>query len=103
MISVALDPQPSDGFVAAGLQNERLPLVLPGVQARVTWNVIPIECEYVKVPHVRVVDHRGASGSQAGAVGEGEGEGEVVMVVDVRFELWGREEGDQMGTILVLS
>ena len=104
VISVALDPQPSDGFVVAGLRNGRLPLVLPGAEVRVTWNVVPIECGYVKVPRVRVVDHRGALGSQEGAAGEREGEGEVIKVVDVRFERWGREEGDQIetGTILVL-
>lgn len=89
VISVSLDPQASDGFVVAGLRSGRLPLVLPGGEERVTWNVIPIECGYVKVPRVRVMDHRSG------------GEGEVVRVVDVRFEGWkGREEEEH--TILVL-
>lgn len=107
MISVALDPQPqpqtasSDGFVVAGLRRGRLPLVLPGGEARVTWNVIPIECGYVQVPRVRVVDHRTGEGGEQGA----EGEGEVVRVVDVRYERWGGEGEDgqvDVGTILVL-
>ena len=80
MISVALDPQPSDGFVVAGLRSGRVPLVLPGAEARVTWNVIPIECGYVKVPRVRVVDHRAGVRSEEGAVGEGVREGEAVKV-----------------------
>ncbi|KAG6382017.1 Gryzun, putative trafficking through golgi-domain-containing protein [Boletus reticuloceps] len=104
VISVALDLQPSDGFVVAGLKSGRLPLVLPGTEERVTWNVIPIECGYVKVPRVKVMDHRRGGGGEEGAAGEKEGEGEVVRVVDVRFERWegeGPGEGD-VGTILVL-
>lgn len=105
MISVTLDPQPSDGFVVAGLRSGRLPLVLPGAEERVTWNVIPIECGYVKVPRVKVMDHRRGEGGALGASGEKEQEGEAVRVVDVRYEQWGEEgqerQGD-MGTILVL-
>lgn len=59
VISVSLDPQPSDGFVVAGLRSGRLPLVLPGGEERVAWNVVPVECGYVPVPRVRVVDQRG--------------------------------------------
>ncbi|KAN0081393.1 Foie gras liver health family 1 domain containing protein [Tylopilus felleus] len=47
----------------------RLPLLLPGVEERVTWNLIPIECGYIKVPRVRVVDYRGISGTVDGADG----------------------------------
>jgi trafficking protein particle complex subunit 11 len=107
VISVSLDPQPTDGFVVAGLRSGRLPLVLPGGEERVTWNVIPIECGYVRVPRVRVVDHRRGSGGEgggasAGAAGEGQGQGqgEAVRVVDVRFEGRKGEEGGH--TILVL-
>ncbi|KAF8435107.1 Gryzun, putative trafficking through golgi-domain-containing protein [Boletus edulis BED1] len=105
VISVALDLQPSDGFVVAGLKSGRLPLVLPGTEARVTWNVIPIECGYVKVPRVKVMDHRRGGGGEEGAAGEKDGEGEVVRVVDVRFEQlrWEGEGGEgDVGTILVL-
>ncbi|KAI9568859.1 Gryzun, putative trafficking through golgi-domain-containing protein [Boletus coccyginus] len=105
VVSVALDPQPSDGFVVAGLRSGRLPLVLPGAEERVTWNVIPIECGYVKVPRVRVVDHRRSDAGEEGAAGEREGEGQAMRVVDVRFERWrGEGEGGQadVGTILVL-
>ncbi|KAH0829099.1 Gryzun, putative trafficking through golgi-domain-containing protein [Lanmaoa asiatica] len=106
VISVSLDPQPSDGFVVAGLRSGRLPLVLPGAEERVTWNVIPIECGYVKVPRVRVMDHRRGDDVHD-AVGERDGDGEVVRVVDVRFEGWREErseEGSQLDahTILVL-
>ncbi|KAF8119406.1 Gryzun, putative trafficking through golgi-domain-containing protein [Boletus edulis] len=105
VISVALDLQPSDGFVVAGLKSGRLPLVLPGTEARVTWNVIPIECGYVKVPRVKVMDHRRGGGGEEGTAGEKDGEGEVVRVVDVRFEQlrWEGEGGEgDVGTILVL-
>ena len=77
--------------------------MLPGAEERVTWNVIPIECGYVKVPRVRVMDHR-RSDVEEGAAGEREGEGHAVRLVDVRFERWRGEEGGQadVGTILVL-
>jgi len=85
-----------------------LPLLLPGAEERVTWNLIPIECGYINVPRVRVVDHRGISGTVDGATGEreGEGGGELVRVVDVRFEQ-SRGVGEEIGrvdvgTILVL-
>ena len=99
MISVSLDLQPTEGFVVAGLRHGRLPLVLAGGgEERVRWHVIPIECGYVKVPRVRVMDHRRGEGE-----GQGQGEGEVVRVVDVRFERWGGEgEGEVEHTILVL-
>jgi len=64
--------------------------VLPGAEARVTWNVIPIECGYVKVPRVRVLDHRTGVRGEEDAVGESAREGEALKVVDVRFERWGR-------------
>ncbi|KAF8549955.1 hypothetical protein OG21DRAFT_1420431 [Imleria badia] len=105
VISVTLDPQPSDAFVVAGLRSGRLPLVLPGAEESVTWNVIPVECGYVKVSRVRVMDHRRGEGEKEGAAGEKEQEGEVVRVVDVRYEQW-REDGEggqvDMSTILVL-
>ena len=105
VVSVTLDPQPNDGFVVAGLRQGRLPLVLAGAEERMRWHVVPIECGYVRVPRVRVWDHRregaGAEEGQGQGQGQGEGQGEVVRVVDVRFERWGKER-DAEHTILVL-
>ena len=67
-----------------------------------TWSLILIECGYIKVPRVRVVDYRGNSGTVDGAVGEREGEGdgggELVRVVDVRFEQ-SRRVGEETGQV----
>lgn len=101
---MSLDPQPTEGFVVAGLRNGRLPLVLAGGEEKVRWHVVPIECGYVKVPRVRVMDHRRGEGKGEGQ-GQEEAQGEAVRVVDVRFERWGGKgegEGEVDHTILVV-
>jgi len=78
---------------------------IPGVEERLTWNVIPIECGYVRMPRVRVVDHRRSEKGEEGAAGERQGEGQAVRVMDARFERRGeggiRGQTD-VGTILEL-
>ncbi|KAH7883282.1 Gryzun, putative trafficking through golgi-domain-containing protein [Phlebopus sp. FC_14] len=116
VVSVSLDPHALDGFVVAGLRSGRLPLILPGAEEKLTWNLVPIECGLVRVPTVKVVDYRGVplpADDMPSAGVEHEG-GEVVKVVDTRFggRKGGILEGDQkvdkdedgqaMGTILVL-
>jgi hypothetical protein len=84
---------PQQQFVVAGIKNGRLGVVLPGEEQRVVWVVVPLECGYLRVPRVKVLDWRGR--------GE-EGIGEEVEVVDAtryygvegRFEKTDKEIGD---------
>ncbi|KAG2153198.1 Gryzun, putative trafficking through golgi-domain-containing protein [Suillus clintonianus] len=86
-VTVSLDLDPSDAFIVAGLRNGRLPILLPGSEEKLSWNLIPIECGHVKVPRIKVMDVRGVALPSQG-VGvpstEIEVEGEAVKVVDVR-------------------
>jgi hypothetical protein len=87
VVTVSLDPQPLDGFVVAGLRSSRLPLILPGAEEKLTWNLIPIECGLVRVPSIKVLDHRSVpAGTGDGAGASAEIEGEAVKVIDVRFD-----------------
>jgi hypothetical protein len=121
-ITVQLDPDPSDGFVIAGLRNGRVPVLLPSAECSVIWKLIPIECGFVRVPKIKVVDRRKAivvpnQGETGETAAEPETTGDIVKIVDVRWD--GRdEEGkrdktlggpspdgksrDEVGAILVL-
>ena len=113
MVTVHLEPDPSDGFVVAGLRSGRLPMLLPETEATLCWKLIPVECGFAKVPKIKVIDRRKAivppgqepldpppePGSDA--------EGDVVKLVDVRWD--GRTEGGDeiratgdVGSILIL-
>ncbi|KAI0359646.1 hypothetical protein OH77DRAFT_1587090 [Trametes cingulata] len=108
--TVQLEPDAADAFVVAGLRHGRVPVLLPGQEECVTWNLIPVECGLVRVPRVKVLDRRSAvlvAGAQAGAgvggaqgagagtgtgagAAEGQTDGDEVEVVDVRWD--GRPE-----------
>jgi hypothetical protein len=94
-VAVQLDPDPSDGFVVAGLRVGRVSILLPGAEEELTWRLIPIDCGYVNIPRLKVVDRRKAIASSQGIEGanaEVDTVGEVVSVVDVR-----RDERDETG------
>ncbi|OBZ70000.1 Trafficking protein particle complex subunit 11 [Grifola frondosa] len=94
-ITVHLEPDNSDAFVLAGLRSGRLPILLPGAEETITWNMIPIECGLVNVPRIKVVDRRKAIAYPQGAAGQQEQtetEGDVVKIVDVRWD--GRVTGE---------
>ena len=59
-IVVQLEPDSMDGFVVSGLRNGRVPVLLPGSEEKLFWNIIPIECGFVKVPRIKVTDRRKA-------------------------------------------
>jgi len=81
-------------FVMAGIKNGRLGVVLPGEEVRVEWVVVPLECGYLKIPRVKVLDWRGA--------GEGEN-GEEVKVFDFgRYLENEKEDDEEVGSVLVL-
>ncbi|KAI0669705.1 Gryzun, putative trafficking through golgi-domain-containing protein [Trametes maxima] len=76
--TVQLEPDGAagrDAFVVAGPRHARVPVLLPGQDVCVTWNLVPIECGRVRVPRVRVLDRR-----------SGQSEGDEIEVVDVRWE-----------------
>lgn len=82
-------------FVLAGIKNARVGVVLPGEEMKLVWVLVPLECGYLDVPRVRVLDRRG-----------GEGSGEEVEVVDAE-RFWGDEEkvataNEKVGSVLVL-
>jgi len=87
-ITVQLQPQQSDAFVVSGLRSGRVPILLPGGEEELIWRLIPVECGYVRVPKIKVIDRRSKG------LGEVESDGEVVKVVDVR---WDRREAGQPG------
>ncbi|KDQ50908.1 hypothetical protein JAAARDRAFT_41691 [Jaapia argillacea MUCL 33604] len=98
-IVVQLDLDPTDGFVVAGLRSGRIPTLLPGAEEKISWRLIPIECGFVKVPRMRVLERRSAvATTQPTASGaDVEVEGEIVKVVDVRWEgkdVDGNDEGN---------
>ncbi|KAF9228502.1 hypothetical protein BS17DRAFT_773840 [Gyrodon lividus] len=87
VVTASLEPHSLDGFVVAGLRSGRLPLILPGAEEKLIWNLIPIECGLVRVPSIKVIDHRKAlPATDDGAGASAETEGEVVKVIDVRFD-----------------
>ncbi|KAJ7030012.1 Gryzun, putative trafficking through golgi-domain-containing protein [Mycena alexandri] len=116
-VTVQLEPDPLDGFVMAGLRSGRVPIMLPGGEEKVTWRLIPIDCGYVKVPRIKIVDKRRAivSAQAREPNAEVETEGDVVKIIDVRLDrarerkIAGRvsvesiDDADgRLGTVLVL-
>lgn len=87
-VVVQVEFDPSDGFVLAGLRSGRIPVLLPGGEEVLVWNMVPIECGYVRVPRIRVTDRRTPAGGA-----DADHEGELVSVVDVRWD--GQSEGAQ--------
>ena len=95
-ITVHIEFDTSDGFVLAGLRSGRLPILLPGAEEEVRWNIVPVECGLVRVPRIRVVDRRVPFGAPEGQ--RDEGEGEQVEVVDLRRDARaGAEEASAKG------
>ncbi|KAJ7287102.1 Gryzun, putative trafficking through golgi-domain-containing protein [Mycena rebaudengoi] len=88
-VTIQLEPDASDGFIVAGLRSGRIPIMLPGGEEKLTWRLIPIECGYIKIPRIRILDKRravtGANGVRE-PIPEVEPEGEVVKIIDVRLD-----------------
>ena len=107
-ILVQLEPDSMDGFVVSGLRDGRVPVLLPGSEEKLIWNIIPIECGYVKVPQIKVTDRRNAVPGPQGESGATTDAfpGDVIKVVDVRREVRqsgsSTDEQETLPTILVL-
>ena len=111
-VTVHLEPDASDGFIVAGLRSGRVPMLLPETEATLHWELIPVECGFVKIPKLKVIDRRKAiipPGQEPPVTPPEPGsdaEGDIVKVVDVRWD--GRSEsGDEtrvagdIGSVLV--
>ncbi|RDX49266.1 hypothetical protein OH76DRAFT_1483227 [Lentinus brumalis] len=103
-VTVQLEADVADAFVVAGLRHGRIPILLPGAEESVTWNLIPIECGLAKVPRVKVLDRRSA----VVVAGQGQPEtasteGDEIKIVDVRWDgraepgVTGIADGEQVG------
>jgi hypothetical protein len=55
---VQLEPDATDAFLIAGQRSARVPTLLPGADTQLVWSLIPIECGFVQVPKIRVMDKR---------------------------------------------
>ncbi|KAF9809102.1 hypothetical protein IEO21_07571 [Rhodonia placenta] len=84
-IVVHLETDTTDSFVVAGLRSGRIPILLPGAEESLVWKLIPVECGFVKVPHIRVLDRRRDPQDLATIAGDSRG-GEIVRIVDVRWD-----------------
>lgn len=88
-------------------------MLLPETEATLFWKLIPVECGFVKVPKIKVIDRRKAivAPGQEPHVPPpepgSEGEGDAVKLVDVRWD--GRPESGEearaagdIGSILIV-
>ena len=86
-IVVQLEPDPMDGFVVSGLRNGRIPVLLPGSEEKLFWNIIPIECGFVKVPRIKVTDRRkiipGSQGTNEIGASVDTFAGDLIKVVNI--------------------
>ena len=87
-IVVQLEPDSMDGFVVSGLRNGRVPVLLPGSEEKLIWNIIPIECGFVKVPRIKVTDRRkaipGSQGTNEIGANADTSTGDLIKVVNIR-------------------
>jgi len=113
VVTVHLEPDASDGFVIAGLRSGRVPMLLPETDATLYWKLIPVECGFVKVPKLKVIDRRKAivpPGQESAAPPPepgSDGEGDIVKLVDVKWDVRS-ESGDdawaagEIGSVLIV-
>jgi trafficking protein particle complex subunit 11 len=104
-IAVQLDPDISDGFVVTGLRNGRISILLPGAECSLLWKLIPIECGFVPVPKLKVMDLRKVATTPQNpediateTTAENEAFGDAVKIVDVRWD--GRDESGRKDNAL---
>ncbi len=84
-----VEPDASDAFLIAGQRKALAPTLLPGAEAQLIWSLIPMECGFVRVPKIQVIDKRKAglvALSSADQPQEVEEEGTPVRVFDLRRE-----------------
>ena len=88
-LTVQLEPDAGDAFLIAGQRKALVPMLLPGAEAQLAWSLIPMECGFIRVPKIQVVDKRKAGLIASPANDESpatEEEGTPVRVFDLRRE-----------------
>jgi len=85
---VQLEPDVNDAFLIAGQRKALVPMLLPGAEAQLVWSLIPMECGFIRVPKIQVVDKRKAGPIVSPANDEPPPteEGTPVRVFDLRRE-----------------
>jgi hypothetical protein len=89
-VVVSLDLDSTPGFIVSGVRSGRGPVLIPGAEFELRWNLLPLECGYVRLPQIRVTDRRKpfiAAGDQSAPPGhnpELDLPGDNVKVVDMR-------------------
>ncbi|TFK21997.1 glutathione transferase omega-1 [Coprinopsis marcescibilis] len=117
-VTVQLDPDATDAFVVAGLRAGRVTILLPGSEEKITWKLIPLDCGYVKLPRIKILDRRKVAQTATDEVQGGDGgfAGEPVKIVDLRRDVRQRvsiqdggegssvehDSGTELGTVLIL-
>jgi hypothetical protein len=81
--------EPTDGFVAAGFRSGALPLLLPGTEDTLSFNLIPLISGLIKLPTFRVhrtmkIEPTSPGQSEDGSI-RGAPLGDAVPVVDERW------------------
>lgn len=113
MVTVHLEPDPSDGFVVAGLRSGRLPMLLPETETTLDWKLVPVECGFIKIPKMKLINRRksiippGEEPLDPPPEPGSDAEGDIVNLVDVRWD--GRTESGEearaagnIGSVLIL-
>jgi len=86
---VQLEPDANDAFLIAGQRKALVPTLLPGAETQLMWSLIPMECGFVRVPKIQIIDKRKAGLTAPSATDElpaTEEEGTPVRVFDLRRE-----------------
>ena len=88
-ITVHLEPDSLDSFVVSGMRTGRVPVLLPGAEEKLIWQMIPLECGYVGLPRIKVIDRRRAISAAVQSSGEvvpapDASTGEPVKVIGLR-------------------
>ena len=84
-LSYALEP--AEGFVTAGFRAGALPLLLPGTEEFISFNLIPISVGNIKLPVFKVQQlSKEAAGSELEQSGKAGIIVDVVPVVDKRWD-----------------
>jgi len=91
-ITVHLEPDSLDSFVVSGMRTGRVPVLLPGAEEKLIWQMIPLECGYVKLPRIKVIDRRRAMSAAVQNSGEvvtapDGSTGEPVKVIGLRHDI----------------
>ena len=102
-ITVHLEADSLDSFVVSGMRTGRVPVLLPGAEEKLIWRMIPLECGYVKLPRIKVIDRRRAISAAVQSSGEAvpapdASTGDPVKVLGLRHDIWPGQVDSEPGS-----